>query len=124
MVAARDATAHERTVRTSVAEKAAFLQDLLGQRLVAVITKQKDPKNVGKWLRGDRLPNPEAAVRLRQTYQVATLLLQSDDPRTVAQWFSSMNPQLDDDEPAIALRENRAADVLRAARAFMAHAGS
>ena len=124
---AADATgvaAHALAVRTGPTDMAALLQDLLGQRLVAVITAQRDPKNVGRWLRGDRAPNPAAAAKLRQTYQVASLLLQREDPRTVAQWFSSMNPYLDDDEPAIALREGRAQEVIRAARAFLAGAGS
>jgi hypothetical protein len=116
--------AHEQSVRTSTADVASFLQDLLGQRIVAVIAGQKDPKQIGRWARGEHQPRPEAAQRLRQTYQVATLLLQAEDSAVAARWFRSMNPHLNDDEPAIALSENRGADVLRAARAFVANAGS
>ena len=66
--------AHERAVRASAAEMAAFLQELVGQQLTAVIAGIGDPKAVGKWARGERAPRGEAARRLREAFHVATLL--------------------------------------------------
>jgi erythromycin esterase-like protein len=44
------------------------LQDVLGQRLVAVVAGVSDAKAVGKWARGERAPHPDAERRLRHAF--------------------------------------------------------
>ena len=124
MAAAADTAAHDQAMRVSIDQVAAFLQDLLGQRLTAVMARQRDPKAVGDWARGARKPYPEAQQRLRVAYQVASLLLQREAPETVRAWFVGMNPHLADRAPAMVVADGESIEVMQAARAFIAGAGS
>jgi hypothetical protein len=113
--------AHRTTVESSVADIAAFLQEALGQKLVAYMVGVEDPKTVGRWAAEKRLPqDPAAERRLRAAYQTFQLLATQESPHTVRAWFVGLNPQLDDESPATAIRENRVRDVMVAARAFLA----
>lgn len=96
------------------------LQDVLGQRLVALVAGVSDAKAVGKWARGERAPHPDAERRLRHAFQAAQLLLQVESAETVRAWFVGLNPELDDHPPAEVLADDPAG-VLRAARVFLAH---
>jgi hypothetical protein len=96
------------------------LQDVLGLPLVALIAGVNDVKAVGKWARGERAPHPEAERRLRDAYHITQLLLQSESPETLRAWFIGMNPDLDDQAPALLLADNPQA-VLGAARNFLAN---
>jgi hypothetical protein len=118
-VGARAAEAHQQAVTVGVASIAQYLQETLGQKLVAYMTGLSDPKGVGHWARGDQQPRHEAEIRLRAAYQIFHLLLSEDSSHVVRAWFIGMNPQLDDDSPATAIREGRLKEVLAAARAFV-----
>jgi hypothetical protein len=123
MAKVRDASteAHRTTVESSVADIAAFLQDALGQKLVAFMVGVEDPKTVGRWASEKRLPqDPAAEQKLRAAYQVFRLLATQESPYTVRAWFVGLNPQLDDESPATAVSEGRVRDVIVAARAFLA----
>jgi hypothetical protein len=112
---------HRQTVESSVADVAAFLQDALGQKLVAYMVGIEDPKTIGRWAGEKRLPqDPEAERRLRDAYHIFRVLLTKESPYTVRAWFVGLNPQLDDESPATAIREGRTRDVLIAAKAFLA----
>lgn len=105
----------------STADVAGFLQDALGQKLVAYMVGVSDPKTVGRWVSGARSPrNTDVEQRLRAAHQVFGLLATAEAPDTVRAWFVGLNPQLDDESPAQAIREGRAKDVVVAARAFLA----
>lgn len=119
MVGASARSAHDRAVRANVAEIAAYLQDLFGQKLTALMVGSRDPKAVGKWARGEREPHVEIADRLRSVFQVTELLVQVESRETVRAWFMGMNPQLDDRAPALVIAD-QPAEVIRAARAFLA----
>lgn len=110
--------AHARAVRAGAAEISAFLQDLFGQKLTAVMVGSQDPKAVGKWARGEREPHPDVERRLRDVFQIADLLMQVESRQTARAWFMGMNPRLDDRAPALVVAEDAEA-VLRAARAFL-----
>ena len=120
----RDASteAHRSTVESSTADIAAFLQDALGQKLVAFMVGVEDPKTIGRWARDtNRRPqDADAERKLRDAHQVFRLLMAEESPHTVRAWFVGLNPQLDDEAPATAIREGRTRDVLVAARAFLA----
>lgn len=112
--------AHRSTVEASVADIAAFLQDALGQRLVAFMVGVEDPKTVGRWAQGQMPRDHEVERRLRDAHQTFRLLLEKESPYTVRAWFVGLNPQLDDESPAAAIKAGNAKDVLVAARAFLA----
>lgn len=113
--------AHRTSVQASLSDIAAFLQENFGQKLVAHMVGVQDPKSVGRWATGQRVPkNPEYELRLRTIHQVFTLLAEAEAPDTVRAWFVGLNPQLGDESPAAAIGEGRLKDVLGAARAFLA----
>lgn len=113
--------AHRTTVESTVADIAAFLQEALGQKLVAFMVGVDDPKTIGRWAKAKSTPqDSESERKLRDAYQVFRLLVTEESPHTVRAWFVGLNPQLDDESPATAIREGRTRDVLLAARAFLA----
>jgi len=118
----RDASAeaHRTTVESSPADIAAFLQDLLGQKLVALMVGVADHKTVGRWASDKRGPRGEHEERLRAIYQIVQLLVTEESPYTVRAWFVGLNPQLDDESPARAISEGRTRDALVAAKSFLA----
>ncbi len=111
---------HRAAVASSIADVAAFLQDALGQKLVAFMVEIEDPKTVGRWASGKRLPKDlDVERRLRDAHQIFRLLLTEESSGTARAWFVGLNPQLGDESPATAIREGRTRDVLVAARAFV-----
>lgn len=113
--------AHRATVESSVADIAAFLQDALGQKLVAFMVGVDDPKTIGRWAGEKSAPqDPEVERRLRDAFQIFRLLLAKESPYTVRAWFVGLNPQLDDESPATAIRDGRTRETLIAAKAFLA----
>lgn len=111
---------HRLATRLELPALVRSLQDVLGQRMVAVIAGVSDAKAVGKWARGERVPHPDAERRLRDAFQVAQLLLQHESAPTVRAWFVGMNPELEDQAPALMLSEHPR-EVLLAARNFLAN---
>lgn len=111
--------AHERSVTMDIADVAGYLQEVLGQKLVAHMASVRDPKGVGQWARRAQTPRLEAERRLRAVYQVLHLLLTVDSPHVARAWFIGMNPQLNDEAPADAIRDGRLREVLAAAQAFV-----
>ncbi|MGI8686144.1 MAG: XRE family transcriptional regulator [Acidimicrobiales bacterium] len=118
-VKARARSAHRVSVQWDLDHIAKYLQDQLGQKLVGHIAKA-DPKTVGHWARGEQRPRAETEKRIRMAFQVFHLLLGEDDAHTVRAWFIGINPQLDDQAPADAIREDRLGDVWVAAQAYIA----
>lgn len=116
------AEAHQRTVAASPAEMAGYLQELFGQSLTALVAGVDNPKTVGKWARG-QVPHPGNLLRMRNAFQIATLLELAASRQTARSWFMGMNPLLDDRAPALVLADEHetAPLVMRAARGFLAH---
>lgn len=115
----RHERAHIEATSMGTADVAGFLQDALGQRLVAFLAGVSDHKAVGRWAKGTRRPQPDTEARLRAAYQVFVLVQREDSPHTVRAWFTGLNPRLGDVSPADAIREGRAREVLSAARAYL-----
>lgn len=111
--------AHQKAVAFEIKDIAAYLQETLGQKLVAYMAGVSDPKRVGRWAQGSQAPRPDAERRLRAAFQTFHLLLAHDSVHVVRAWFIGMNPQLDDDSPAEAIRDGRLKEVLSAAKAFV-----
>jgi hypothetical protein len=109
-------------MEASIQDIATVLEDLLSRRLTAVIVGIKDGKTIARWASGEtsEIRGEDTELRLRTTYQIALMLLASQDsPQTVKAWFIGLNPQLGDTSPAEAIREGRLRDALMAARAFV-----
>lgn len=113
-------TVHRESTKTSAADVAAFLQETLGQKLVAHMVGVSNPKTVGKWAAGESAPRGGHEAALRSVHQISLLLLTEESPHTVRAWFMGLNPQLDDESPANAIADGRTADTLIAAKAFLA----
>lgn len=111
---------HNLATRLEVAALVRSLQDVLGEPLVAVIAGVSDTKAVGKWARGERTPDPEAERRLRHAFHITQLLLRQESADTVRAWFVGVNPDLDDQAPALMLAEPPQ-EVLAAARDSLAN---
>ena len=99
--------AHRTTVESSMADIVGFLQEVLGQKLVAYIAGVSDPKAVARWASGDRTPRNASEERLRGAYQVFQMLNTEEASHTIRAWFLGLNPQLGDESPAAALHEGR-----------------
>lgn len=112
--------AHRKAVEAAPAQVAAYLQDALGQKLVAYLAGVSDPKAVGRWASEDRNPRSDTEERLRAAFQIFQLLLTAEAPQTIRAWFMGLNPQLDDESPARAIREGRMQEAWVAAKAFLA----
>jgi hypothetical protein len=115
-VVERDATI------TDIARIAAFLQDVLGQKVTAYLGGLRDAKVVGRWVRGQVDPRDTVKMRLRAGYQAARMIAEAYGPETAKAWFFGCNTRLDDEAPASVLRRARTPDELRhvvpSARAF------
>lgn len=116
----RERNAHRAAVQMDIAAMTAFLQEVLGAKLVAYIAGRDDHRQVGGWAKGDHHPRDDAEERLRFAYQVFHLLQSQESPHTVRAWFIGLNPQLADESPASTIRDGNYKDVLVAARAFLA----
>lgn len=115
--------AHYAAVQTSTSRIAESLQVMLGQSMVAGMTGIADPKTIGRWARGEREPRGESERRLRDAFQIVTLLSLADSPAVARAWIVGMNPHLRDHAPFVILSEDAhsAPRVLAAARAFVAN---
>ncbi len=114
----------EREAITSGTDRiATYLQEMLGQKIVAYLAGLTDPKMVGAWARGESKPRSAAMFRLRYAYQAARLLTHAYGNETAQAWFFGSNHLLDDEAPAYVLRYAKTPDDLRlivpAARAFV-----
>jgi hypothetical protein len=111
--------AFDRSRQASVAQMAAYLQDLFGQKVTAAMVGVEHPDSVGSWARGEGAPDGDIERRLRDAFRIATLLAQAETRDTLQAWFLGMNPALDDQAPAELIASDPVR-VLQAARAFLA----
>lgn len=113
-----ESSAHRETVSEDIASVVRYLVDLMGTKLVAHIA-DVDASTVRRWATTEQRMSDERERTLRATHTIARMLLQHDANHTVRAWFIGINPQLDDEAPADALREGRLHDVMASARAFL-----
>lgn len=113
--------AHHVSVHSPTPHIAGVMQELFGQRLVAAISGIGDEKTIGRWARGEREPRGGSERRIRDAFQIVTLLTLADSPATARAWFVGMNPHLRDRAPFAVLSDDpeSAPQVLAAAKAFL-----
>lgn len=112
--------AHRQAVQVPVSELAGSLQDLLTRQLTTHVAGVKDGKTVTRWVNGEisDIRNFEVEQRLRTAYEIAQLLLLSEEPSAVKAWFIGLNPLLNDSSPIDALAMGQLKEVIDAAKAF------
>lgn len=114
--------AHEESIRLPFNELVSWMRDILGVRLVAYIGGVKAARQVTLWADGAGKPGEDDQQRLRHAFHAAALLRERYDPVTVQSWFKGINPMLNDEAPAMVLREGdqitAPREVLSAAKAF------
>lgn len=119
-----DVDAHGHAVEIPIQAVVAELIDLLGAPLVAVVGGVSETRAVQQWMdsRAPQRPNV-----LRFALQIATMIARTNDRELARAWFEGANPQLDDQIPALLLRDRPLADVqanlMSAARSFALRGG-
>ena len=81
--------AHRKAVESNIADVVGYLQEVLGQKLVAHIAGVADPRTVARWAAGERAPRAEHEQRLRCAYQTFQLLLAEESPTPSAHGSSA-----------------------------------
>lgn len=110
---------HREATTSSVANAAVFLRDTLSRQLVAYIVGV-DAKTISRWANQEvERVHQDNERRLRAAFEIALLLTVFEAPAVVRAWFIGLNPQLNDESPAEAIREDRLQEALAAARAFV-----
>jgi hypothetical protein len=117
-VAPRQRSAHARAVSSDQNDALRALVATLGKHAVAAIF-DKDARTIERWLKPGVQLKVEDERRLRDAFQVFSLIEQADDVHVARAWFIGMNPQLDDDSPVEQLAAGNARAVLAAARAYV-----
>jgi hypothetical protein len=114
---------HYQATRAPLREVVGLLQETLTRQVTAYIAGVSDGKTVTRWSSGaiTEVRDPAVEQRLRAAYEIALLLLQMDGPATVRAWFIGMDPYLNDESPADAIRAGRLREVFAAARSFAAY---
>jgi hypothetical protein len=114
-------TAHEATIMTSTGEIAQTVSEVLTRDLTAYMVKVSDAGTINRWISEQAKPRTKYEQKLRLAYEIIQLLRATEHAdETVRAWFLGLNPHLDDDPPAEAIREGRLKETLAAARAFIA----
>lgn len=98
---------------------ARFLQDALGQKLVAYIANVSGPRTVARWVANERNPGTNAEERLSVAFYIFRLLRDVESSHVVRAWFAGLNPLLDETAPATVIREGRFQEAVAAAKAFV-----
>ncbi|MFF0489299.1 hypothetical protein ACFYTQ_09765 [Nocardia sp. NPDC004068] len=113
-------SSHLETSRLPPAELARQLVQQLGPTLVALIAGVRDRKLPHKWAQiGGPRPRDAALARLQVAHRCWILLADNESPDVARSWFIGANPRLGEESPAVAIREDRFADVIAAAVTFV-----
>ncbi|MBM7508712.1 hypothetical protein JOE61_002526 [Nocardioides salarius] len=94
------------------------LIEKLGAKVTAFMVG-RDVSTLSRWGSKGVPSNDDALRPLLVAFQIVNMLETVEAAPTIRAWFIGMNPQLDDESPAEAVREGRHREVMAAARAFM-----
>jgi hypothetical protein len=112
--------AHGRTARLGIREIVRQLNTALGPTLVAALAGAKDPKISHRWARTDGPePRDEAQARLILGHRAWQAVAEVEGEHVARLWFVGANPHLGEVSPIEAISQNRAAEVMAAARAMI-----
>jgi hypothetical protein len=84
----------------SIRDIAAYLQEVVGQRVAAGMAGLADAKQIGRYARqGGPQPHGATERRLREGYKVVRMLVAAYDDKTARAWLFGTNTRLDDRAP-------------------------
>lgn len=108
--------------RSSMADLASELQNVLTQRLTAYIVGLADGRDIGRYARKERKPHPGTDAKLRELYNLVSMMKSKEHPETIQIWFLGKNPDLKDRSPAKVLHDSfdNYPQVKRAVEKFLA----
>jgi hypothetical protein len=108
--------------RSSMADLAFELQNILTQRLTAYIVGLSDGRDIGRYARRERKPHSGTDAKLRELYNLVSMMKKKEHPETIQIWFLGKNPDLEDRSPANVLHESFDSypQVKRAVEKFLA----
>lgn len=114
--------AHRKAVNADLKTMASTLVDVMGRALTAGIVGIRNPKTISRWASGEvtSVRDRYSEERLVATYQVVSLLQQDYGNDTIRAFMLGMNPVLNDEAPAVALRDGDFKGALSAAKNFLA----
>lgn len=113
---------HHNAINADLETMASTLVQVLGRPIVAGIVGIRNPKTISRWANGQvtSVRDRYSEERLIATYQVIHLLQEDFGSDTIRAFMLGMNPVLNDEAPAIALRDGNFKGAMDAARNFAA----
>lgn len=113
---------HHKALQADLQEMASTLVEVMGRAVIAGIVGIRNPKTISRWASGEvtNVRDRYSEERLIATYQVVTFLQEYFANETIRAFMFGMNPVLDDEAPAIALKEGNFKGAMGAARNFVA----
>lgn len=113
---------HRKAMNADLKTMASTLVDVMGRAIVAGIVGIRNPKTISRWASGEvtSVRDRYTEERLIAAYQVTSLLQEHYGKDTIRSFMLGMNPVLNDESPAIALREGDFKGAINAARNFLA----
>lgn len=117
--------AHRNAVNADLQTMASTLVEVLGRPITAYIVHVRNVKTVSRWATGEvnQVRDRYSEERLNAAYQMVAFLLEEEvHPSIIRQITMGMNPVLNDDSPAHALREGNFKGAMAAARNYVAGA--
>ncbi|MCW4354085.1 hypothetical protein ONR57_12315 [Hoyosella sp. YIM 151337] len=105
-------TIHAEVTKLPAHSVAQRLIDALGPALVALLAEVRDRKLPYRWAKPVRTAARMQQERLLIALRAWEAITQADGPDTARAWFIGANPRLDEQSPAIAIRDGRYLDVI------------
>lgn len=113
---------HRKAIQADLKTMASTLVDVMGRALVAGMVGIRNPKTISRWVSGEvtSVRDRYSEERLIAAYQVVAFLQEYFGNDTIRAFMLGMAPELDDEAPAIALRDGDFKGAMGAARNFVA----
>lgn len=112
--------AKKRAQKEPLTHIAAFLQEILGQRLTAYSADVRNAPLINRLANGEEGEiSPRSEELLRSTYTVTLFLRGFEAPETIRAWMIGMDPCLDDQAPVTCLQAGQTEAVLTAANGLI-----
>lgn len=115
--------AHRKSVSADLQTMASTLVEVLGRPITAYMVHVRNVKTISRWANGEvaSVRDRYSEERLLATYQVVMLLREyQEHPETIRSFMMGMNPVLNDESPAHAIREGNFKGALDAAKVHVA----
>jgi hypothetical protein len=103
-----------------IAEIVTTLREVLGPKVMAVLTDGAGEAVLDSWQSGETEPTSGIRDRLITAWEATEMLLEVERPSIIRAWFGGLNPVLEDRPPAMVVAEDPES-FMAAAREFRAY---